>query len=128
MSSKTFSLTCTSSNERERALFSSLIGTFGKPSQNIRNEWQYVSSGYAEVAIVDFDDEKPSYPAVVQGKPLPVIIGYSAQPDKLKGSSFALPKPARGRDFVKLLEALDSYLSHKDDKTVPLMRALGDLI
>jgi len=113
-------LACTSSKEQDRLVFKSLMGILGTTS----SAWTYLAEGYADVVFVDLDDEKPVYPQTQPGKPLSVVVGYSADAGKLTQQVFALKKPARAKELLPLLNSLQEHLEHKNDLTIPSMPAL----
>ncbi len=123
MTGNTLSLSCTSSKEQDRLVFKSLVGIISQTSRSAR--WSYLAEGYADVVFVDLDDAKPVYPHAEPGKPMSVVVGYSTDPEKMKKSVFSLKKPARAKEFVGLLDMLESHLEHKNDLTIPYMPALN---
>lgn len=123
MTTQTLTLSCTSGKEQDRLVFKSLVGIMAQTARGAR--WQYLAEGYADVVFVDLDDSKPVYPHSEPGKPLSVVVGYSTDPEKMKKSVFSLKKPARAKEFVALLETLESHLEHKNDLTIPYMPALN---
>lgn len=99
-----YSISCSAMNERDVALFKSLIAIVGRGQGA---EWVYNEEGEAaDVVIVDSDARGH---AKLAHKPR-AIVAY-ASPDKtLIPNTFALTKPARARDLIELLVSIQARL------------------
>jgi hypothetical protein len=99
-----YSISCSAMDERDVALFKSLISIIGRGQAA---EWVYNEQGeIADVVIVDADARGH---AKLVHRPR-AIVAY-AQPDKtLIPNTFALAKPARARDFMELLVTIQTCL------------------
>ncbi len=100
-----YSVTCAAMNEKDVALIKSLLGIVGRGQGA---EWSYVEGPDADVVIVD-TEERSGMTALKSGKSR-AMVAY-ASPDKtLIPNTFALTKPARARDLMEVLAAIQRRL------------------
>ena len=98
--------------EHDKALIKSLLASFGDRGDN---QWSYREhSPDSDVIVVDFELHAQKLP--LQGaKAGHIVVAYSQQTPTNSPTPFMIPKPVRGRDFVKLLERLEDVLKADDE-------------
>ena len=98
--------------EQNKALIKSLLASFGDRGDN---KWTYQeTSENSDVVIVDFELYAQKLP-LKEAKAGHVVVAYTTQIPANPPTPFMLPKPLRGRDFVKLLERLEDVLKADDE-------------
>ena len=98
--------------EQNKALIKSLLASFGDRGDN---KWTYQETvENSDVVIVDFELYAQKLP-LKEAKAGHVVVAYTTQIPANSPTPFMLPKPLRGRDFVKLLERLEDILKADDE-------------
>lgn len=98
--------------EHDKALIKSLLATFGDRGDN---QWSYKETATdADVVIVDFESHAQKLP-LRDAKAGHLVVACAPQIPANAPTPFMLPKPIRGRDFVKLLERLEDVLKADDE-------------
>ena len=108
--------------EHDKALIKSLLKTFGDRGDN---QWAFTEEmSNADVAIVDFESHAQKLP-LRGAKHGHIVVAYSQQAPSNPPTPFMLPKPVRGRDFVKLLERMEDVLTaHDEDEFAKTQRRI----
>ncbi|MFZ5561463.1 MAG: hypothetical protein ACOY41_08085 [Pseudomonadota bacterium] len=104
MSSR-YSITCSAMNDRDVALIKSLLGIIGKIGGV---EWTY-SDDAADVVIVDV--EEGGVGSLKTHKNKRALVVYAAPDKTLIPNTFMLNKPARARDLIDVLTAVQARLT-----------------
>jgi hypothetical protein len=98
--------------EQDKALVKSLLAAFGDRGDN---KWTYQdTTANTDVIIVDFESHAQKLP-LPDAKAGHVVVAYTSKMSANSPTPFMLPKPLRGRDFVKLLERLEDVLKADDE-------------
>lgn len=100
-----YSITCSGLNERDIALFKSLIAIVGR-GQGV--EWVYSEGPEADVVIIDTDGRNTL--SSLKTKPR-AIVAYASPDRTLIPNTFALTKPARARDLMEVLASIQGRLA-----------------
>lgn len=100
-----YSITCSAMNDRDVSLIKSLLGIIGKVGGA---DWVYSDSSDADIVIVDV--EEGGVGSLKAHKNKRALVVY-ASPDKtLIPNTFMLNKPARARDLIDVLTAIQNRL------------------
>ncbi|HMY27682.1 MAG TPA: hypothetical protein PLF28_06735 [Agitococcus sp.] len=108
--------------EHDKALIKSLLATFGDRGDN---QWAFTEDmSNADVVVVDFESHAQKLP-LRGAKHGHIVVAYSQQAPSNPPTPFMLPKPVRGRDFVKLLERMEDVLTaHDEDEFAKTQRRI----
>ncbi|MDF3030595.1 MAG: hypothetical protein K0R03_1153 [Moraxellaceae bacterium] len=100
-----YTITCSAMNDRDVAVIKSLLGIIGKVGGA---DWSYSDDPGADVVIVDV--EEGGVGSLKAHKNKRALVVY-ASPDKtLIPNTFMLNKPARARDLIDVLTAIQNRL------------------